>query len=238
MLIKINISIILIVCLLFTGSAAVRADGSSCSGYIDALGIPINPKTVMEFEYLSVAIGDLKANAPHCIPNTSENSLINFERLFSEKVIENVINTYSSYQVVQMALVDLKTTISAISSWYVAADRQYAIERAKFSLLQLYVMIRSLELYSQNMQTISTDAEPYQDIKSFVYNEIRIIEAYIAHNKFFGDLNANQHFYVKSKMVEYLKRLKSVPLLINDNGYQMKLDITSNKLTPGSKHLD
>lgn len=71
-----------------------------------------------------------------------------------------------------MALADLKTTVSAISSWYVAADSQYAMERAKFSLLQLYVMIRSLELYSQNMQNLSNDAEPYRDIQDVVFCEL------------------------------------------------------------------
>ena len=227
---KIWIVNILIICILFTVSSEASADKRSCSNYLNSLGIPKDPKTVMDFEYLSVAIGEIKEKYPDCIPNTSKSSSIDFESLFSEKVIDNVIATYPSYQVVQMALVDLETAISGISSWYVTDNSQYAIERAKLYLLQLYVVVRSLELYGQNMQNTYDEQVQPDAIKDFVFNEIKIVEAYITYNNFFGVLNKNQHLYVKSKMVEYLMRLKDNPIFLNDNEFRNKLDTISDQL--------
>ena len=184
-------------CLLIASSANASSVDAPCSDYIKTLGIPKNPKTVIDFEYISVAIGEIKDIAPNCIPNSSNRSYLKFESLFSEKVIDNLIKTYTSYQVIQMALLDLKTTLSAISSGYVTDRGQFAIERAKLYLLQFYVMLKSLELYDQNSSARNTSYEQLTAIKNVVFNDLEIFEAYIKYHWCPVKIAVNPHSSLK-----------------------------------------
>lgn len=221
--------IICIFCLHFTNSLYANAD-NSCSEKINSLGIPRNPTTVIEFKYLNSALQEIKENFPNCFPNTSNKSFLNFDSLFSEKTIDNLIDTYPTYQVRQLALQDLKNEISGISYWYITPDSKYSIERAKLYLLQFYVMLKSIELYSQNTSDRNIDRTELENIKDFIFNELRIVESYVKANKFFGVLSEKQHLYVKSRMIKYIKRLKLISGLIQDTEYQSKLDAVIENL--------
>ena len=197
---------------------------ASCNEYISSKGFPENPKTVLEFKYMNIALGEIKEDSPNCLPNSSEQSPLRFETIFSEKTIDNLISLYSSYQVIQMALLDLKTEISSISYWYITKEDKFAAERANLYLLEFYVMLKSLELLNQNTENKAVDTQQLEYIKEFVFKNLKVVESYVSYDKFFGYLTEKQHISIRSRFTVYISRLKSVSVLRQDTEYQNRLE--------------
>ncbi len=203
------------------------ANNSNSSISIQALysmGVPKNLTTVIDFQFLRMVLGDISEDKERDLPKSSKNPQSAFDNIFREKTIDDLIDNYSTLQVVQFALVDLQTQLSGISYWYIMDTKKYGYEIARIELIRFYTMVRSLELYANNPANKIINPDQNEFIKSVVSKKLKTFENYISNENHFGELDEAEHRNVSYDVSKYIRRLKALSILNKDKKFLSKLD--------------